>query len=54
MNSKDNWESLGAVTTRLMANLEEEQRQLFENLCRQDGIQPKVKTKGEEHEPMVG
>jgi hypothetical protein len=37
---KDTWESLGAVTTRLMAKLEEEQRVLFLNLCRQDGIKP--------------
>ena len=35
---KENWESIGDVSARLMARLEEEQRRLFENLCRQDGV----------------
>jgi hypothetical protein len=50
---KDTWESLGDVTTRLMAKLEEEQRVLFLNLCRQDGIKPKVQTKGESEHARV-
>lgn len=35
---KDTWESLGDITARLLAKLEEDQRRVFENECKRDGI----------------
>lgn len=35
---KDTWESLGDVTARVFARIEEDQRRIFEKTCRDDGV----------------
>ncbi len=50
---KDTWEPLSVITARLMVKLEEDQRRLFENLCRKDGIRPKGEAKGERENARV-
>lgn len=35
---KDTWESLGDITARLFAKLEEDHRRVFERECKDEGI----------------